>query len=71
MKNTPVAPELHKLLLEGAVSELKELFEDAHPADIAEAVAMMEVEDQWRALSRFEPHHGQPGRHHYRTRPGA
>ncbi len=57
MKNTPVTSELEKLLLEGAVSELKELFEDAHPADIAEAVAAMEVEDQWRALSRFEPHY--------------
>lgn len=57
MKNTPIAPELQQLLLEGEASDLKLLFDDVHPADIAEAVAALDVDDQWKALSRLDPHY--------------
>ena len=56
MKSALLAGDLHQLLLKGSLPELQTLAEDAHPADIAEAVSGLEPEERWTALARFEPH---------------
>ena len=56
MKTLPLAEDLHRMLLDGSASDMQTLAEETHPADIAEAVAALEHEERWGALSRFEPH---------------
>ena len=54
MQNIIILPELKELLEAKEFDVLKEIFEDLHPAEIAEQISALEPEEVWQIIELFD-----------------